>query len=118
MPRTPHRQRLIRGIHAEAQIPGNRASHLLDAHRVVHIAAGATRHGNQQRHVRIAVVDAAVLRTDARVAEVVAGLSVRIRSPSRGESSAERTRIVLTLERLEYNVPLDEAAFTVEALRP
>jgi len=25
---------------------------------------------------------------------------------------------VLTLEKLEYNVPLDEAAFTVEALRP
>jgi hypothetical protein len=31
---------------------------------------------------------------------------------------ARRTRTVLTLEKLEYNVALDEAAFTVEALRP
>ena len=31
---------------------------------------------------------------------------------------ARRTRTTLTLEKLEYNVTLDEAAFTVEALRP
>jgi len=31
---------------------------------------------------------------------------------------ARHTRTVLTLEKLEYNVALDEAAFTVEALRP
>jgi uncharacterized protein len=31
---------------------------------------------------------------------------------------ARRTHTVLRLEKLEYNVPLDEAAFTVEALRP
>jgi hypothetical protein len=30
----------------------------------------------------------------------------------------QRTRTVLRLEKLEYNVPLDEAAFTVEALQP
>jgi hypothetical protein len=31
---------------------------------------------------------------------------------------ARHTRTELRLEKLEYNVPLDEAAFTVEALRP
>jgi hypothetical protein len=31
---------------------------------------------------------------------------------------ARRTRTVLRLEKLEYNIALDEAAFTVEALRP
>jgi hypothetical protein len=30
---------------------------------------------------------------------------------------ARRTHTVLRLEKLEYDVPLDEAAFTVEALR-
>ena len=29
-----------------------------------------------------------------------------------------RTRTVLRLEKLEYNVKLDEAAFTVDALQP
>ena len=40
----------------------------------VHMTRGATGHGNQQRHVQIAAVDAAVVGTHARVAEVVAGL--------------------------------------------
>jgi hypothetical protein len=31
---------------------------------------------------------------------------------------ARRTRTVLRLEKLEYNITLDEAAFTVEELRP
>jgi hypothetical protein len=31
---------------------------------------------------------------------------------------ARHTRTVLRLEKLEYNVALDEAAFTVEGLRP
>src|ERR1035437_7859241 len=68
-----HRQRLIGGIHGETKIPGDGARHLRDAHRVVHMAAGATGHGDQQRDVQIAAVDAAVVRTNARVAEVVAG---------------------------------------------
>jgi Outer membrane lipoprotein-sorting protein len=43
-----------------------------------------------------------------------------IRTPHLIEISqpARRTRTVLRLEKLEYNVKLDEAAFTVEALQP
>src|ERR1035437_9660507 len=68
-----HWQRLVGGIHGEAQIAGDGTGHLRDAHRVAGMAAGATRHGNQQRYVQIAAVDAAVVRTNARVAEVVTG---------------------------------------------
>jgi hypothetical protein len=43
-----------------------------------------------------------------------------VRAPHLIEISqpARRTRTVLRLEKLEYNVKLDEAAFTVEALGP